>query len=186
MDFWIPLLGSALGGAVITSIFGFVKHHQDKATEHAQWLRNQKIDVYTNLLRQSHVSLHNIRAAENGLRPQKKALKDITDITNARLMVVGSREVRSRAIIHIDNLARAFQAVGTERYGQAIEAANTAGMYLEESIREDLDVVEKQAVKHTVRAWFYRYLVYPWRDPWERRYHRKNGHAWVDRKGLRR
>lgn len=46
MDFWIPLLGSALGGAVITSVFGLIKNRQDKADEHAQWLRNRKIDAY--------------------------------------------------------------------------------------------------------------------------------------------
>lgn len=181
MDIWIPLVGGALGGAVITSIFGFVKNHQDKVNEHAQWLRNQKIDVYTDVLRQSHISVHEVRAAEHGLKQRKKALKDFTDPTNSRLLVVGSLEVRNRVRHHFFQLERAFEAVGT---GDGLDwsTVNNTAMWLEEAIRKDLDVVEKQAIKHTVRAWLYRYLVYSWRDPLDKRYYRKHGHARVHRK----
>jgi hypothetical protein len=51
MDFWIPLLGSALGGAVITSIFGLIKNRQDKSTEHTQWLRDSKQAAYADICR---------------------------------------------------------------------------------------------------------------------------------------
>lgn len=44
--FWGPMLGSALGGAVITTAFAMWKHFQDRRDEHARWLRDEKHEAY--------------------------------------------------------------------------------------------------------------------------------------------
>jgi hypothetical protein len=184
MDFWIPLLGSALGGALVTSIFGLVKSHQDKASEHAQWLRNQKVDVYTNLLRQTHASARASKAAAFDMPTVEHHLEDIADVTNARLMIVGSQEVRSKAEWHFYNLHRAFEAT-TPKDFETFERSSlkVTESRLEEAIREDLDVIEKVARKHSLRAWMLKHTVDPWRDRLYVRYYQKHGHAWAHRKG---
>lgn len=47
MDFWIPLLGGALGAAIINGVFVFLKLRHDKLTEHEIWLRGTKQQAYT-------------------------------------------------------------------------------------------------------------------------------------------
>lgn len=50
MDFWIPLLGGALGAALINGIVAVYKVQRDRAIEHEQWLRDQKLELYANFL----------------------------------------------------------------------------------------------------------------------------------------
>lgn len=178
-DFWIPLLGSALGGAIVTSIFGLVKTSQDKSNENAQWLRNQKIDVYTNLLRQVHASsrsLDHFRATGGSL---DQDLSDISDITNARLLLVGSRAVRQEAncaltVIELagtsDNIndPAKFEA-WQRRRGEAYSA-------LEVAIRKDLGTEETIQIPMKSRYWS---VVYFFTDPFHKWYFRKYGVAWV-------
>lgn len=182
MDYWFPLIGGASAGAVISSVFALIKTRQDRSIEHGQWLRNQKIDVYTNLLRQVHVSVRHLHAALRGLPPGDLKLEDITDITNARLLIVGSQQVRSSASWHFSNLRHAYELSTLEDYQEFEPTLQLSEARLEEAIREDMDVVEKQAIRHSLRFWFYKYLIDPWRDAFESRYHRRHGHAWADRK----
>lgn len=80
MDFWIPLIGSALGGAVITSIFGFIKNRQDKAAEHSQWLRDTKQAAYAEFLSaivQASSTLEPTAAAKESQRRSIIALSQI-------------------------------------------------------------------------------------------------------------
>jgi hypothetical protein len=46
MDFWIPLLGGALGAAIINGVFAFFKLKHDKRAEHDQWLRDHQLTAY--------------------------------------------------------------------------------------------------------------------------------------------
>jgi hypothetical protein len=50
VDFWIPLLGGALGAAIINGAFAFFKMKHDKLTEHEQWLRGQQVAAYAELI----------------------------------------------------------------------------------------------------------------------------------------
>jgi hypothetical protein len=50
MDYWIPLIGSALGGAGLTAIFGIWKDSRDKDSEHARWLRDAKQIAYVKFI----------------------------------------------------------------------------------------------------------------------------------------
>jgi hypothetical protein len=49
MEFLLPLLGGALGAAIINGVFAFFKLKHDKRVEHDQWL----IDHQLNLRRSS-------------------------------------------------------------------------------------------------------------------------------------
>lgn len=46
MEFWLPLVGGAVGAAVINGIFAFYKLRHDTALEHDQWRRGTKLDEY--------------------------------------------------------------------------------------------------------------------------------------------
>lgn len=46
MDFWIPLLGGALGAALINGVLALYKLRHDVDLEHSQWSRNKRQDVY--------------------------------------------------------------------------------------------------------------------------------------------
>lgn len=178
-DFWIPLLGSALGGAIVTSVFGLIKNSQDKANEKAQWLRNQKIDVYTNLLRQVHASNRSLEHFRNTGENLDQDLSDIADITNARLLMVGSRAVRQEAnttltVIHVagtaDNIKdQAKFEAWKQRRGEAYSS-------LETSIRKELGTEEKIRVSMKSRYWS---VVYFFTDPFQKWYYRKHGMAWA-------
>lgn len=50
MEFWIPLLGGALGAAVINGILALYKLRRDKEEEYKQWTRNEKLKTYTEFL----------------------------------------------------------------------------------------------------------------------------------------
>lgn len=50
MDFWIPLLGGALGAALVNGIVAMYKLRRDREVEHEQWLRDQKLELYANFL----------------------------------------------------------------------------------------------------------------------------------------
>jgi hypothetical protein len=50
MEFLLPLLGGALGAALINGLFAFFKMKHDKLTEHDQWLRGQQVAAYADLI----------------------------------------------------------------------------------------------------------------------------------------
>lgn len=181
MDFWLALAGGAAAGAFISGIFGFVKNSQDRVNEHAQWLRNEKMEAYTALLRQAHTAIREVDAARYELPAPDNKLDDIKDVTNARLTIVGASQVRSNATWHLGNLQQAFQATGLEDYETLQPTLKLSEARLEEAIRKDLDVVEREARRHSLRAWFFKHLVDPWRDPLYFRYYRRHGHAWAHR-----
>lgn len=185
MDFWFPLIGGASAGAVISGLFGFLKITQDRTNEHGQWLRNQKIEAYTNLLRQAHASIRARRAVRAGEAAIPEGLEDIKDVTNARLLIVGSGKVRSAANWHFNNLEQAFRLTAAEDYDAFEPTLQLSEARLEEAIREDLDTVERQLFKHSLQVWFFKWLVYPWLDPINSRYFRKHGHPWTSRKHYR-
>ncbi|WP_146145800.1 hypothetical protein [Arthrobacter woluwensis] len=50
MEIWIPLLGRALGGAVISGLVAFAKTLLDHRHERRIWLRDKKFEIYTALV----------------------------------------------------------------------------------------------------------------------------------------
>jgi hypothetical protein len=153
MDFWIPLFGSALGGAFVTGIFGFVKNRQDKVTEHAQWLRNQKVEVYADLIR--HVTAR-IDALDNlslGHPAKDASLEVMAGIVNARLMFIGSKEVESYTYVHLADISNALDHFGEDTYEQARWQVHASMLQLLELIRQDLSVVKQELDVDKKRFW---------------------------------
>jgi hypothetical protein len=50
MEFLLPLLGGALGAALINGVFAFFKSKHDKRAEHDQWLRDKQVTAYAELI----------------------------------------------------------------------------------------------------------------------------------------
>lgn len=50
MEFLLPLLGGALGAAIINGVFAFFKLRHDKRVEHDQWLRDHQLTSYAGLV----------------------------------------------------------------------------------------------------------------------------------------
>lgn len=63
MDFWIPLLGGALGAALINGVFAFFKLRHDKLTEHGQWLRDQQLTAYADLVDSTQAAMQWVSSA---------------------------------------------------------------------------------------------------------------------------
>ena len=65
MDFWIPLLGGALGAAIINGVFAFFKLKHDKLAEHGQWLRDQQLTAYADLADSTQAAMQWVSSAHN-------------------------------------------------------------------------------------------------------------------------
>ncbi|UVJ37992.1 hypothetical protein [Arthrobacter sp. CJ23] len=107
MDFWIPLLGSALGGAVVTSVFGLIKNGQDKSIEHARWLRDSKQSAYAEFLSA-------IVEASTTLPPAAEAgeVQRRSAIALSQIRLIGAPGVTSAAVsfgTHVNNMHRLSQ-----------------------------------------------------------------------------
>ncbi len=50
MEFLLPLLGGALGAAVINGVVAFYKLRRDASVEHEQWLRDRQVTAYADLI----------------------------------------------------------------------------------------------------------------------------------------
>jgi hypothetical protein len=64
MQFWIPLLGGALGAAIINGLFSFYKIRHDAALEHGQWRRDLKFEAYKRFFE----SIHEFSVTTQGLK----------------------------------------------------------------------------------------------------------------------
>lgn len=92
MEFLLPLLGGALGAAIINGILALYKLKKDKSDEHWQWLRNQRLDAYVAFLETND----NVQRAFHDLKHQRKTPEDIymliEEISVQRLQLLGSSE----------------------------------------------------------------------------------------------
>lgn len=172
------LLGVLLG-AVIAAVAGFIGLMLNKKTEHQQWLRNQKVEVYTALLRQAHASSNSLDNYKMRGEQTAKSLEGITDTTNARLLIIAPHSVRQEATLYLTTLNIAGQAQNIEddelfRKWQASRSRSYSA--LESAIREDLGTYEK--VRKTLRMRYWG-VIYFFTDPFQKWYYRRYGVAWV-------
>lgn len=172
--------------AVLALLGSWLGTRWGKTTEHSQWLRNQKIEVYTNLLRQIHASTASLDAYKQGTETDGPNLNDITDTTNARLAIVAPSKIRHLAIWQLHALVRASAAVADTSYDKERQAVDSSCGQLETAIRRDLGLIERDPLRVRPRVWFFHRIVYPLTDPFYKRYFRKHGHAWAERKNHRR
>lgn len=63
MDFLIPLLGGALGAALINGVFAYLKLNHDKLTEHEQWLRDKQLASYADLADSTQAAMQWVASA---------------------------------------------------------------------------------------------------------------------------
>ncbi|MDR6637517.1 hypothetical protein [Paenarthrobacter nitroguajacolicus] len=154
-----------IAAAVVGTVAGvWIGARLSKTTEHEQWLRNQKIDSYTNFLRQIHAwirALDKEHDAPMAADEESVPLKDITDTTNARLDLVASRKVRGLIVRLEGERWRCREAVSKSEYITNRYALNLALERLLEAMRSDLDSVDRDSIWRRVFFRCYQWFVRP-------------------------
>lgn len=169
----------AIVSGIVAIVVAVLNSRRAKSNEHTQWLRNEKVEIYTNLLRQVHASnraLDHYKATGENLDVD---LSDIKDITNARLITVGSRAVRHKAndMLNVMMLAGQSQNIDdSERFETWNRRRGEAVAELEATIRKDLKTEEKVRTPLKVRFWK---VIYFFTDPFQKWYFEKYGVAWI-------
>ncbi|MEW1821750.1 hypothetical protein AB0323_13340 [Arthrobacter sp. NPDC080031] len=97
MDFWIPLLGGALGAALINGIVALYKLKRDRQVEHSQWLRDAKQEAYANFFRGADAQFNKVNQWVTGRSPEAAANPDELAVQRAMVKLIGSPEVRRLA-----------------------------------------------------------------------------------------
>ncbi|GLU58558.1 hypothetical protein [Paenarthrobacter ureafaciens] len=147
MEFLIPLLGSALGGAVIAGLFQILKTRQDGASEHSKWLRDNKLEIYIEVLRLVREDLDSLSSAAESDEPSPQSLRTEPDTEYvAKLALIGAATVQHRLQELFDVLDDWEEALTTPGGSLSIEAidlegkANDASLRLIAAMQQDLRV----------------------------------------------
>lgn len=173
-------LVAGLAGAAFTALAGLIGLVWNRRTEHKQWLRNQKVEVYTALLRQAHASSNSLdHYKATGEQKTPDNLDGVADSTNARLMIVAPYSVRHAAQLYMATLETAGQAqhIEDDELFQKWQVSRSRSYNsLETAIRKDLGTHER--VRKTLKMRFWS-VVYIFADPFHKWYYRRYGMAWV-------
>lgn len=143
MDFWIPLIGSALGGAIVTSVFGLIKNRQDRHHEHDQWLRDQKLEVYANLLAALQSVLHDLSEMHDGGVPPTsvsegaKTAREV-DSHMSRFRLIAPEPLMQPAQQARAKIFRLIHDVNKDSFDSAGDAAAEALAHFHETATNDL------------------------------------------------
>lgn len=172
------LLGVLLGAgiAAVAGLFGLLI---SKQTEHKQWLRNQRLDVYTSLIRQAHASSNSLDHYRTNKEQLKASLDDITDTTNSKLFIVAPNAVTSAArhYLTVLNIAgRDENILDDEKFAHWSRRRAEEYQALESAIRKDLGTQEKIRTPLRSRMWS---VIYVFIDPPQRWYFKRYGVPWT-------
>lgn len=170
---------AGVAGALLTALAGLIGLLWSKRTEQSQWLRNQKIEVYTTLLRQAHASSNSLDYYKATGKQAPHNLEGVVDLTNARLMIIAPYMVRQEAQLYRSTLETAGQAqyIENDELFQKWQVSRSRSYNsLETAIRKDLGTHEKVRKSLKMRFWS---VVYFFTDPFHKWYFRKYGVAWT-------
>ncbi|MEZ2389066.1 hypothetical protein AB6813_05850 [bacterium RCC_150] len=148
MDFWIPLLGGALGAALINGILALHKLRRDRLNEHEQWLRNEKIETYSQYLEIIRLGDLTLEHAIVGAVSLDQVLASKDHIGGHRLRLISPKAVREATKHHIEKRAevvdflehRSFETWQSPAFKAANEALYQSRMNLAEVMAEDLRI----------------------------------------------
>lgn len=94
----LSLVGGAGGAAIINTLYGIKKQKQDRIDEHARWLRDRKLEVYSEFLRASYSALE--RAPFQGAKEFsefQEALQSAGLAERSKVDLIAPREVSNAA-----------------------------------------------------------------------------------------
>lgn len=97
MDFWIPLLGGALGAALVNGIVAVYKLHRDREIEHEQWLRDQKVELYSNFLDAYTELYKQIQLAKDDGRMRSDLDPYVSQASPTRISLIAPDEIAAMA-----------------------------------------------------------------------------------------
>lgn len=107
MEFLLPLLGGAVGAAIINGVVGYLRLKADRSDAdskwkreqqeaHETWTRNKKEEAYTEFLGEVQTFIHRFgRYNHEHGTPVKDVLEASGVVKNHRLLLLASPEVRA-------------------------------------------------------------------------------------------
>ncbi|MFJ6536746.1 hypothetical protein ACIQH5_10975 [Paenarthrobacter sp. NPDC091711] len=143
---------------VLTALAGaWVGARLTRTTEHKQWLRNQKVEAYTNILRQVNAAIGDLDAAVTKRKTSRgDSLKDITDTSNARLELIAASQVKTNLRL-VEELRRACHdaaiAGNMDAYKTSRGLLGRMMLSFQRSMSEDLEATERVPLRHRVSYW---------------------------------
>jgi hypothetical protein len=145
MEFLLPLLGGALGAAVINGVLALYKLKKDKSDEHWQWLRNQRLDAYATFLE----ATDKVQRSFIDYKNERKTSEDVHVLIEAfsvqRLLLLGSsetaeaHELLAEAMIGFGEIFDPIPA-DLAKLPAAVEAYSLAITALRAAMTEDLQL----------------------------------------------
>ncbi|MFS0717126.1 hypothetical protein ABC337_13825 [Arthrobacter sp. 1P04PC] len=172
-------LVGVLVGAVVTAVAGFIGLMISKQTEHKQWLRNRRLEVYTSLIRQVHASSNALDHYHATGEQLTTTLDDIKDLTNSKLFIVAPHSVRSASQQYLAVLQIAGteeNVVDEEKFAHWTRRRSEEYHALEAAIRKDLGTHDK--IRPTLRSRMWT-VIYFFIDPPQKWYYRRYGVPWT-------
>ncbi|WP_457950428.1 hypothetical protein ACTAQI_07550 [Pseudarthrobacter sp. alpha12b] len=94
MEFLLPLLGGALGAALINGIIALYKLNRDKSDEHDKWLRDNKQEAYARFISAVVEASLTLGPDDKALAAQQKAAVALSEIR-----LIGPANVRDAALV---------------------------------------------------------------------------------------
>ncbi|MFF2297394.1 hypothetical protein [Arthrobacter sp. NPDC058127] len=119
MDFWIPLLGGALGAAIINGVFAYFRSKHDKLTEHGRWLRDQQATAYAALIDSTREASQWVLSAykiESEQERHEQGLAVLASLKSGHLVMLAPDATLKAADDMINNLYEFAQEVTLNGY----------------------------------------------------------------------
>lgn len=150
-----------------------------RQTEHKQWLRNQRLEVYTSLMRQVHASSNALDHYHATGEQSTATLDDIKDLTNSKLFIVAPYSVRSASqqyLVVLQIAGKKENIVDEEEFAHWARRRSEEYHALETAIKKDLGTQDK--IRPTLRSRMWT-VIYFFIDPTQKWYYRLYGVPWT-------
>lgn len=95
-DWLVPLLGGAIGAALINVVFGFWKHQADRKDQHRRWLLEKKLEAYVDFLESSR-RVHSFAIQAPSAQWTERVFGALREVEGSSIHLLGSTEVAKAA-----------------------------------------------------------------------------------------
>lgn len=90
---WLgPLLGGAIGAALINVVFGFWKHQADRKNQHRRWLRDKKLEAYVDFF-ESSKRVHNFALQAPSVEWMERVSGALREVEASSIHLLASKDI---------------------------------------------------------------------------------------------
>lgn len=145
---WLLIVPVATGGlALFGSWWG---SRLGKSTEHEQWLRNEKVETYSQYLETIRLGDILLNSVGSGVKNVSDVLESRDHTGGSRLRLISPKSVREATEIHLQSRTpvlkflktRTLETPQTPEYKDAIENMEAARIHLTEAMSQDLGITD--------------------------------------------